>query len=85
MVIDKSFLNDFPIHTYKHEKYRLEENKAESNTSGTKGMQIFNEMIKHINKSKEFSEKKVHFNRSQNFRIIIKWKQSKSPHLKIEK
>lgn len=58
MVIDKSFLNDFPIHTYKHEKYRLEENKAESNTSGTKGMQIFNEMIKHINKSKEFSEKK---------------------------
>lgn len=40
--------------------------------SGTKGMQIFNEMIKHINKSKEFSGKKVHFNRSQNFRIIIK-------------
>ena len=59
MVIKKSFSNDFPIPTYKHKKYSLEENKAASNMSGTKGLQIFlNEMIKHVNKSKEFSGKK---------------------------
>ena len=55
MVIKKSFLNGFPIPTYKHKKYSLEENKAASNMSGTKGLQIFlNEMIKHVNKGKEF-------------------------------